>query len=381
MTGTSRSITASSPISAKTAPRIFSAVTVAYTSSSSLGWSLQRCAYVSTPRRTSRLSYCPRSSNHPDLSGFRLVGFGRGPSPALHAPLDGIYHRLATVAVLEGRSRAIARLYAVEKVLDGMHKGVLVADDVPRRPPSCHVRVLQLGDKERAETGRLVVLEVHLQLVHPLQVEDQAPLRAVDLERLLRLAPRGQGARLEGPCGSVLEARQERRRVVHRHPIHLRVRAVRPFAWTLLDKGLGDAYHLRYGAHQEMREVHQVGAQIREGASSPGLLAKAPGHRSCGVEEPVLEVDGPPVTDLSQPSFVHEPLRELHRRNTPVVVADHAHRARTPGGLHHLPGLGERVGERLLAEDVLSGFESGHGELVVGVAGRRYVHQLYVVAR
>src|SRR5829696_6956013 len=248
MTGTSRSITASSPISAKTAPRIFSAVTVAYTSSSSLGWFLQRCAYVSTPRRTSRLSYCPRSSNHPDLSGFRLVGFGRGPSPALHAPLDGIYHRLATVAVLEGRPRAVARVYAVEKVLDGMHKGVLVADDVPRRPPSCHVRVLQLGDKERAETGRLVVLERHL-----------------------RLAPRGQGARLEGPCGSVLEARQERRRVVHCHTIHLRVRAVRPFAWTLLDKGLGDAYHLRYGAHQEMREVYEMGPQVREGASSPGL--------------------------------------------------------------------------------------------------------------
>src|SRR5215203_244144 len=273
MTGTSRSITASSPTSAKTAPRIFSAVTVAYTSSSSLGWSLQRCAYVSIPRRMSRLSYCPRSSNHPDLSGFRLVGFGRGPSPALHAPLNGVYDRLAAVAVLEGRPRALAHLYPVEEVFDCVHEGVLVSDDVPRRPPPSHVRVLRLGQQERAETGRrrLLILEVHLQLVHPLQVEDEATLRAVDLERLLRLAPRGQGARLEGPCGSVLEARQERRRVVHRHPIHLRVRAVRPFAWTLLDKGLGDAYHLSYGAHQEMREVYEMGPQVREGASSPGL--------------------------------------------------------------------------------------------------------------
>jgi hypothetical protein len=38
-------------------------------------------------------------------------------------------------------------------------------------------------------------------------------------------------------------------------------------------------------------EVHEVGAQIRERAYSPGLLAKAPGHRSCGVEEPVLQLD------------------------------------------------------------------------------------------
>src|SRR5215213_9672586 len=121
------------------------------------------------PRRMSPLSYCPRSSNHPDLSGFRLVGFGLGPSPVLHAPLDSVYDRLATVAVLEGRPWAVARLYAVEKVFDGVHEGVLVADDVPWRPPPCHVRVLRLGDEERAETGRLrlVVLEVHLQFVHP----------------------------------------------------------------------------------------------------------------------------------------------------------------------------------------------------------------------
>src|SRR5215213_403950 len=344
-----------------------------------LVWRFSACMPPMPPVPMTPTAIC---SDFPICSSFCSVDFGRGPSPAFHAPFDGVYDRLAAVAVLEGRPRARARLYPVEEVFDGVHEGVLVSDDVPRRPPPRHVRVLRLGDEERAETGslRLLILEVRLQLVHPLQVEDQAPLRAVDLERLLRLAPRGQGARLEGPCGPVLEARQERRRVVHCHPIHLRVRAVRPFAWTLLDKGLGDAYHLRYGAHQEMREVHQMGAQIREGASSPGLLAKAPGHRSCGVEEPVLEVDGPPVTDLSQSSFVHEPLRELHRRYPPVVVADHAHRARTPGGLHHLPGLDEGVGERLLAEDVLSGLESGHGELVVGVAGRRNVHQLYVVA-
>src|SRR5215218_4629255 len=342
-------------------------------------WRMPACKPPMPPVPTTPTETC---SDFSTLTSFCSPYLRASPFPVPQTAFHGIQHCLAAVAVLEGRGRFDAGLYPVEKVFDGVHKGVLVADNMSRRPPPLHVRVFRLGDEHRAETGRFrrIFLKVHLQLVHPLQVEDQAPLRAVDLERLLRLAPRDQGARLEGPCGPVLEARQERRRVVHRHPIHLRVRAVRPFAWTLLDKGLGDAYHLRYGAHQEMREVYEMGPQVREGAISPGLLAKAPAHRSCGVEEPVLEVDGPPVTDLSQSSFVHEPLRELHRRNAPVVVADHAHRARTPGGLHHLPGLDEGVGERLLAEDVLSGLESGHGELVVGVAGRRNVHQLYVVA-
>src|SRR5215208_257252 len=193
-------------------------------------------------------------------SSFCSLYLRASPFPVPQTAFHGIQHRLAAVAVLEGRSRSDAGLYPVEKVFDGVHEGVFVADNVPRRPPRSRVGMLGLGDEDRAETRclRRLVHEMHLQLVHPLQVEDDAPLRAVDLERLLRLAPRNQGARLEGPYGPVLEAGQERRGVVHRDPVHLSLFAARTFAETLLYKALGGPDHLRYGTHQKMCQVYEV---------------------------------------------------------------------------------------------------------------------------
>src|SRR5215217_4656300 len=133
-------------------------------------WRFSACMPPMPPVPITPTAIC---SGFPICSSFCSVAFGRSPLPALHATLDRVYDHLATVAVPEGRPRPLASLYPIEKVFDGMHEGVLVSDDVPWRPPPCHVRVLRLGDEERAETGRLrlVVLEVHLQFVHPLQVE------------------------------------------------------------------------------------------------------------------------------------------------------------------------------------------------------------------
>src|ERR671917_204263 len=94
-------------------------------------------------------------------SSFYLPNLRRHPSPALHAPFDGIQHRLAAVAVLEGRPRVLAGPYSVQKVLDGVHEGVLVADGVSRRPPSRHVQMLGLGYQDRTEPGRLLVFKMH----------------------------------------------------------------------------------------------------------------------------------------------------------------------------------------------------------------------------
>src|SRR5215207_7823421 len=256
-----------SSASVKTAAALFSATfqarsvsrsaTAANLAFATSVWRISACKPPMPPVPTTPTAICSDFSTY---SSFCTLNLRDNPFPVPQTTFHGIQHCLTAVSILEGRPRSDAGFYTVEKVFDGVHESVFVADNVTRRPPPLHVRMLRLGNEERAETGRLrlLILEVHPQLVHPLQVEDQAPLRTVDLERLLRLAPRDQGTRLEGPYGPVLEARQERRRVVHRHLVHLRVRAARPFAGTLLDKGLGGAYHLRYRTYQEVREVHEV---------------------------------------------------------------------------------------------------------------------------
>jgi hypothetical protein len=140
-------------------------------------------------------------------------------------------------------------------------EGVLVADDVPRRPPHPDVGVIRLRDHDLAKalTLRRVVGEVHLELVHPLQVEDDAPVRAVDLEGVVVLASRCEACGLEGPHGPVLEAREKGRGVVHGH----RSRAVATgLQRALPDERLGGPYYLLYGSNEEVRQVDEVGAQV-----------------------------------------------------------------------------------------------------------------------
>lgn len=65
-----------------------------------------------------------------------------------------------------------------------------------------------------------------------------------------------------------------------------------------------------------------------------------------------------------------------------VVEAHHRHLAagrRPRRGLRHGLRLRDRVGERLLAEDVLARLQRGDGDLRVAVAGRADVDQLHVV--
>src|SRR5690625_2653616 len=66
-----------------------------------------------------------------------------------------------------------------------------------------------------------------------------------------------------------------------------------------------------------------------------------------------------------------EPPRELARGDPPVGEADHrphAVGARCVGCCGHLLGLGDRVGHRLLHEDVLAGLEGGDRDLGVRVS-------------
>ncbi len=130
-------------------------------------------------------------------------------------------------------------------------------------------------------------------------------------------------------------------------------------------------------------EVDDVGADVAEGAGPCLVLLEPPRHRRGGVGDPVLEVLRAHVPHLADPALLDQLLGQRDRRDAAVGEADHrphAVRGRTVGGGGHRLRLGDRVGERLLAEHVLAGLERGDGDLRVGVAGRADVDQVDVVA-
>src|SRR5215208_6834305 len=256
---------------------------------------------------------------------------------------------------------------------------MLVAYDVPRRPPGSHERVIGLGYEYGPKTFdvRLVVFEVHGQLVHALQVEEDASLGAVDLEGVVVPAAWSEPRGLEGTHRPVLEACQKSHGVVHGV---LSGSAVGCLERPLPDKRFLGADDLCYRADEEVSQIDDVGAYIPEGARPGHLPLEAPDHGHLRVEDEVLQVHSTPVPDLAEPSLLDELLRELDGGRPPVVEADHAHGANRSGGFEHLTCLLQGVCQRFLAEDVLAGFERGDSYLVVSVPRRSDINEVYVVA-
>src|SRR5215208_5269811 len=302
------------------------------------------------------------------------------PLAAGGAAFNGIEYGLATEAVLERRCRAHSCLYTVHQILHGMDEGVFVTEDVSWRPPGTGVGMVWFRHVHRTEALHIGVVfgEEHLELVHPLQVESHAALRAVDLEGVLVSAASGKAAGLERPYSTVLEARQEGRGVVHRNLPGLTAIVLQ---WPLLDERFGHSGDLCNRTDHEVGKVDDVSAYIAEGPGARDLFLEAPDQGKTWGHYEVLQVRGPPVPDLAQPTVLDEPPRQLHRGRPPVVEADHVNRAGVPGRRQHLAGFCEVVRKRLLAQDVLVRFQGREHDLPVRISRRNHVHKPDVVPR
>jgi hypothetical protein len=135
-------------------------------------------------------------------------------------------------------------------------------------------------------------------------------------------------------------------------------------------------------AREVLRQVHGVRAEVAQRAG-PGLVtAQPPGEREVRVHQPVLEVADAYVPQRSDPATGDHVAGEREGRGAAVVEADHGDlaagtgvRGRTGHGL----GLGDGVGQRLLAQHVLARLEGGDGDLGVAGAGGADVDELDVV--
>ena len=96
---------------------------------------------------------------------------------------------------------------------------VFVADRMPRRPPVTGVGMAGFGDEDRAEAPDVlgIVPRVKLQFIHPLKVEGEAAIAAVDLEAVAILAAGGEAGGLEGADRAVGKPHVHQGCVFHGH--------------------------------------------------------------------------------------------------------------------------------------------------------------------
>ena len=116
-----------------------------------------------------------------------------------------------------------------------------------------------------------------------------------------------------------------------------------------------------------------MGADVDQGtAALLGLV----GEHAPGGNAAAAEVGGLGVVDVAQPAVVHNSLSNLVYGEMTVLIADGQHLAGAVTGLQHLLGVGGGSSHGLLAQDMLAGFQSGHGDLTVGHVGGQNVHSV-----
>jgi hypothetical protein len=132
---------------------------------------------------------------------------------------------------------------------------------------------MALGHQHVVEALRylgLVVDPEDLSLVHALQVEAHRALLGVDLEAVVVLAAGGEAGALQRADGAVLELHGRGEGVVHVHDAGAAVTLV-----ALLDESLGQGRHALDAAHQVVRQVDDVRAQVAQRAAAGHPSASA----------------------------------------------------------------------------------------------------------
>ena len=179
----------------------------------------------------------------------------------------------------------------------------------------------------------------------PLGVEDDRPLRAVDLPAHLVLAPEREPRRLVRPDRAVLELDGGLEGVVD----------VDGPAGPLLDERPQDPVDGAGLADEVAGLVDHVRAEVAEGAGAGDLLVEPPDLRELGIHDPLLVVAAAEVVDLAELARVDHLLREPDRGVEAVVERGHVLHARLGDRLPDLVALLGRPAERLLADHVLAG--------------------------
>ena len=214
---------------------------------------------------------------------------------------------------------------------------------VERQPLDAR-RDRRLAAVGQVDVGRAVRRDVER------DADGDVPVRAVDVDALVRLGPRGAGERRDAPAVELEEAA--------RHDVDAACR-VAP------DRALDPD---RLPAEEHPRQVHAVAADVHQRAAA------------CRQDVPdvgrVVVVVGEPALDRLQPADAarRDELADGDPRGMQAIHERlHQQDAGRLGGRDHPLGVGRRQGDRLLAQDVLARPDRGERPLQVEVVRQRDV--------
>lgn len=281
--------------------------------------------------------------------------------------------------VAEIRLDAAALGTCVEEVDRSVHEGVLVADDVPGRPPLADVVVAALSDEDVAETAAIsrVALGVKLEPVHVLHVPGDGTLAAVDLEGVAVATPRRVARRLDRGEGAVREFAGHERGAFDLDLAGLgRILG----EGTLFRELFPPAVDLGEIADEEMGEVDRVGTEVPERTGRGGGFLQLPVEGMLRIHEPALLVGPAPVEDLAEFALVDHSFGEEHGGAAAVIVVQIVHDTRLLRGGEHGLAFGEGVGERFLTKDMFAGLGCGNRHLGMEVGWGGDVNRVDVAA-
>ncbi len=128
---------------------------------------------------------------------------------------------------------------------------------------------------------------------------------------------------------------------------------------------------------EELREVDDVAADVGQ-CPRPGTSLVAPAHRPRGVDAVVAQVPHTELHRCTDPALGHEAAHRRDRRRPSKREADRRLEPGALGGGHHRLGVGDRRGQRLLAEHVLARRQKSLDHLAVQGVGEDDAHHVDV---
>jgi hypothetical protein len=119
-----------------------------------------------------------------------------------------------------------------------------------------------------------------------------------------------------------------------------------------------------------------VRAEVANRAGASLIHVEAPRHAEGGVHEPILQIAGAKMVDAPEAAILNDLAHQANGGDEAVVEATHVDDSSRLRRLPHLARLAGVHAERLLAQDVFAGVNSGHRRLEMQFVGGAVIEDL-----
>ena len=275
-----------------------------------------------------------------------------------------------------------------QHVANQVDEGVFVPNDVTGWPVVARVRVAAIGGLNHTETLTVIriLVIVILELIHPLHVEDNRALGAIDFKLVVVLASGSHTGGFKRSNSTTLKAGEENRAVINGDFAHLITGLAAQTVinlrkdWTLLHKCVHHPGNFRDLTHKVARHVNRMGNQVAMRATASDIALEAPNDREVWIHNPVLKIDAAPVINPAKVAILDHLFGQCDSRHATVVETNRIWHVVFCNRILHRASLGNRACKWLFAEHHLASLSSLDGNFDVRIAGRDDVNEVDVIA-